>query len=343
MPMEVFRRVCFFIIITGLFFKSYSQFTRIIVPVDSTYKIDSTYLHEIKSTIIVGIPIDNRSGFFRKIDLRATGFFVYDDVLGTQACYLVSNLHAFEKLSGKYYFNQIALPYKMRCLYPKSKKYATFYLSWFPIPLLSINDHEVEMFEATGYVPANVMYSHHLKPNWKTFTKGFVDLGIIKVDSSQYFENDSIFASEHTPIKISSELSYDKLFVGDSVYTFGYPENFYKITEIDSFTKKRQNFPTEYLPKFKMGIILQKDSLINIKSYGGVPKKLRDIFITNISSVPGQSGSPVFIRRNNKFYLIGINAAGKSNISIVWSADWIIKILRENINYFNKLKAIRKF
>lgn len=310
-----------------------------IVPLDSSYTYDSTYLKEIQSTIIIGYLGGNYyEGIFDKLDVLGTGFFIYDDLLGTKSTYLVTNLHNLMNLKTNLFLNQIALPHKHLNFNAGKNKRKTLSLTYYPYPLLKVDKH-LSFFKASFF--SNIVNNEGDSiafPIWRTLNEPFVDIALIKIDSLKFFESfDSIRISEHTFYKLSHSLFYNFVTKGDSVFTFGYPAKLLKVNTDSSKLRFRTTdilFPIRYLPVHNSGVVFQKDT-IRTSYYDDKLRTYYYTFSTTISASPGQSGSPVYINKNNIKFLVGVISASYNNsISLVWPVDWIIQIILSNYDYF---------
>jgi hypothetical protein len=274
----------------------------------------------------------------RKTTIYGTGIFVYDDLWGTNSHYFVTNMHFVVHDSLKLFLSRIQTVVKeiSRDNSLSDKNVVTYR----QLPLLRSktiphNYYQHSQFLAT--IDKEIL--------WKSDTTSFSDLIVVKIDSAIFFSNNLNHYSKHRPINLSEIIDYKNTDIGDEIFTFGYPEIAGIFNEIKSKTRNIRDFANDYIAVFRAGHISAKPKE-TVCTFQKQTILARNVFINELFIYPGQSGSPVFLKRDGKVYLMGIasayfkykNEANNTGLSLSWPAEIIKNIIKNNKEYFANLK-----
>jgi hypothetical protein len=294
------------------------------------------------STILLTQLIPYKKSFkgyeLRKTAIYGTGIFAYDDLCGTNSHYFITNMHFVVHDSLKLFLSRIqAVVKETKAGNSVNDKYAVSYRQ---LPLLRSKTTPHRYYKHSQYlVPSDKEIL------WRSDTSSFSDLIVVKIDSAIFFSNESSHYSKHRPIKLSEIMEYKNTDVGDEIFTFGYPEIAGTFNEIKSKSRNIRDFATDYIAVLRAGHISAKPKE-TICTFQKQTILARNVFINELFIYPGQSGSPVFLKRNGKIYLVGIvsayfkykDEANNTGLSLAWPADIITKIIKDNKKYFTDLK-----
>lgn len=270
----------------------------------------------------------------RKMAIFGTGIFVYDDLWGTNSYYFVTNMHFVVNDSLKLFLSRIQAVVK-------ENKTGNSVSEKNPI-----THRQIPLLRSKTTPPTYYKHSQYLDPSdkeilWRSDTASFSDLVVLKIDSAVFFRNDLSYQSKHHPIRLSEIIDYNNAEVGDEIFTFGYPEIAGTFNEIKSRARNVRQFANDYIAVFRAGHISAKPKE-TVYNFQNQTILARNVFVNELFIYPGQSGSPVFLKRDGKIYLLGIasayfkykNDGNNSGLSLAWPAEIVSKIIRDNKSYF---------
>jgi V8-like Glu-specific endopeptidase len=171
------------------------------------------------------------------------------------------------------------------------------------VNLLDVAPSRIGKMYHFGKFSINTDYSKNFRifPDYDMGNKtkrSLYDIALIYIPDGIIDENLNFFYENSLPLlnDISS------LSIGETIYCAGYPAS------------------NEHKNRYRM--TLDKSEIIEIKEHS---------FTHNLNTATGNSGSPIMVKRNNKFYVIGVNSI-KSNGTLIneikhnWIKESIISL-----------------
>ncbi|MCJ7554698.1 MAG: hypothetical protein MUO34_12540 [Ignavibacteriaceae bacterium] len=315
---------------------------------------------------------------------KATGFIVYDDTIGTNSHYLVTNLHVVKKVNS--YLNQFVLS-----RYDSNR---------------SLINHPLSLIKDTSFINSEYIDSVE-NIVWRNDIEYGQDIIILKIPETSNYLNYLY------PINLSISFDYKEININDTLITFGFPAKEWLNKKVTDIKELRDSFKVEYerilskldFAKIETQFIIQLreriqneknrqiiDSLNTILSdtsrfllnklsslkneadylkrfqslttkyyseyyfrplmYTGYFNNILDSLIVKIDDTNtafsdiifssvfanyGQSGSPLFLLRENKVFLVGIVFAKNEDYKcFAVPIKYLLNIIKGNIEYFNK-------
>lgn len=274
----------------------------------------------------------------QKSMMYGTGVFIYDDLWGTKSYYLVTSMHFAVHDSLKLFLNQLEVAEKLKLNTPKNRW--NHLAARRIIPLIRGKNGQPLITSEAEYM--NISDDKDIL--WRHDTTGFSDLIVAKINPERFFLRKKAGFTEHMPLKLSQVIDYNRINIGDEIFTMGYPEIAGTFNDIKDSRRNFQNYASDYEAVFRSGHVSAKPKEI-VCTFQKENVLGRKALINELFIYPGQSGSPVFLKKGNRILLMGIasayfhykNEINNSGLSLAWPAQIISTIIKENKEYFMNL------
>lgn len=291
-----------------------------------------------KSTVLISLRdsiffADSKSGKIfdmPKEKLFGTGFLLYDDILGTNSVYLITNKHIVIDGSTKKFYDQVTLNLKSKVFSEE-----VFGLLGSPLPLVKRKEGKIGVKMYNELVDTS-----EFSVLWRDDTSSYSDLIVAKMFYHTFSDEDEEdgISFINKPIKLSNFITYDSILVGNDIFSFGF-SGIIKQYKDDSLG--HSDFPTNYPTVLCPGRVIEKvekqQLIFDIGTF-----ECRSYLVLDMPALGGQSGSPIFLEKNGKIYLAGVFSGTFNDYGwkkgIGWPIDVVYRIIERNKDYFINLK-----